>query len=118
MQNNELGQICANFSSASARFIQYVELELGRSLNTSKAYRKDLDNLFLFVQSRSCQELQDIGIVELRGWLASQRVAGLSSATIARRATSIRMFFAWATHTKLISEDPASALVIPKDSKK
>jgi len=54
----------------------------------------------------------------LRGWLASQRVAGLSSATIARRATSIRMFFAWATHTKLITEDPASALVIPKVSKK
>jgi integrase/recombinase XerC len=62
--------------------------------------------------------LQDIGIAELRGWLASQRVAGLSSATIARRATSIRMFFAWATHTKLITEDPASALVIPKVSKK
>jgi integrase/recombinase XerC len=28
------------------------------------------------------------------------------------------MFFAWATHTKLITEDPASALVIPKVSKK
>jgi integrase/recombinase XerC len=74
--------------------------------------------LFLFAQSRGCQELQDIGIVELRGWLASQRVAGLSSATIARRATAIRMFFAWATHTKLVTEDPASALVIPKVSKK
>jgi integrase/recombinase XerC len=111
-------QIDAIFSSASARFIQHVELELGRSANTSKAYRKDLDNLFLFAQSRGCQELQDIGIVELRGWLASQRVAGLSSATIARRATAIRMFFAWATHTKLITEDPASALVIPKVSKK
>jgi integrase/recombinase XerC len=118
MQNTEVAQIDANFSSASARFIQYVELELGRSANTSKAYRKDLDNLFLFAQSRGCQELQDIGIVELRGWLASQRVAGLSSATIARRATAIRMFFAWATHTKLIKEDPASALVIPKVSKK
>ena len=87
MNSTELAEVSASFHSASARFIQYVELELGRSPNTSKAYRKDLDNLFLFVQSRGCQELQDIGIVELRGWLASQRVAGLSSATIARRAT-------------------------------
>lgn len=106
------------FTAATDRFIQYVELELGRSANTVMAYRKDLDQLFTFVQNVGCEQLQDIGIVELRGWLAQQRKAELSSATIARRATSIRMFFAWATHTKLIEEDPASALVIPKVSKR
>ncbi|MSZ79845.1 MAG: tyrosine-type recombinase/integrase, partial [Actinobacteria bacterium] len=108
----------STFKAETDRFIQYVELELGRSANTVKAYRKDLDHLFEFVQTRGCNELQDIGIVELRGWLADQRVAGLASATIARRATAIRMFFAWATQTKLISDDPASALVIPKVSKR
>jgi integrase/recombinase XerC len=108
----------STFKAETDRFIQYVELELGRSANTVKAYRKDLDHLFNFVQTRGCNELQDIGIVELRGWLADQRVAGLASATIARRATAIRMFFAWATQTKLISDDPASALVIPKVSKR
>ena len=106
------------FKAETDRFIQYVELELGRSANTVKAYRKDLDHLFTFAQTRGCGELQDIGIIELRGWLAEQRVAGLASATIARRATAIRMFFAWATQVKLISEDPASALVIPKVSKR
>jgi integrase/recombinase XerC len=108
----------STFTAATDRFIQYVELELGRSANTVMAYRKDLTNLFIFAQSVGCEQLQDIGIVELRGWLAKQRIAELSSATIARRATAIRMFFAWATHTKLIAEDPASALVIPKVSKR
>jgi len=108
----------STFAAATDRFIQYVELELGRSANTVMAYRKDLANLFSFVQSVGCEQLQDIGIVELRGWLANQRIAELSSATIARRATAIRMFFAWATYTKLIGEDPASALVIPKVSKR
>ena len=102
------------FETASNRFMQYVELELGRSENTVKAYRKDLVHLFAFAKTRSCGEISDIGIVELRGWLAEQRVAGLSSATIARRATAIRMFFAWAQQTGLLDEDPASALVIPK----
>lgn len=106
------------FTAATDRFIQYVELELGRSANTVMAYRKDLDQLFTFAQTVGCEQLQDIGIVELRGWLAQQRKAELSSATIARRATAIRMFFAWATYTKLIEEDPASALVIPKVSKR
>jgi integrase/recombinase XerC len=108
----------STFTAAIDRFIQYVELELGRSANTVMAYRKDLAQLFTFAQTVGCEQLQDIGIVELRGWLAQQRKAELSSATIARRATAIRMFFAWATHTKLIEEDPASALVIPKVSKR
>jgi len=108
----------STFTAATDRFIQYVELELGRSANTVMAYRKDLAQLFTFAQTVGCEQLQDIGIVELRGWLAQQRKAELSSATIARRATAIRMFFAWATHTKLIEEDPASALVIPKVSKR
>jgi integrase/recombinase XerC len=108
----------STFTAATDRFIQYVELELGRSANTVMAYRKDLAQLFTFAQTVGCDQLQDIGIVELRGWLAQQRKAELSSATIARRATAIRMFFAWATHTKLIEEDPASALVIPKVSKR
>ena len=113
-----MGESKRQFEAATDRFIQYVELELGRSANTVKAYRKDLEHLFVFARTRGCQNIQDVGIVELRGWLAEQRVSGLSSATIARRATAIRMFFAWAQHTNLIDEDPASALVIPKVSKR
>lgn len=108
----------SSLNAAADRFIQHVELELGRSANTVKAYRKDIAHLFEFAQSKGCEQLVDIGIVELRGWLAQQRIADLSSATIARRATSVRLFFAWAAGSKVISEDPASALVIPKVSKR
>lgn len=100
------------------RFIQYLELELGRSTNTAKAYRKDLEDLVEFVVGRGCNEPGDVGIMELRGWLADQRNHGLTSATIARRATAARTFFAWATHNGHLTEDPAAALVIPKVSKK
>jgi integrase/recombinase XerC len=106
------------FDASSQRFLQYVELELGRSANTVKAYGKDLASLFEFVSGSGCQDISDIGIFELRGWLAQQRTAGLSSATIARRATAIRVFFAWAYNSNVIEEDPASALVIPKVSKR
>ena len=63
----------STFTAATDRFIQYVELELGRSANTVMAYRKDLAQLFAFAQTVGCEQLQDIGIVELRGWLAQQR---------------------------------------------
>jgi len=107
-----------SFAGAKARFLQYVELELGRSVNTVKAYGKDIDGLIDFASKAGCSELADVGIFELRGWLAAQRTAGLSSATIARRATAIRTFFAWAQVTNIIEIDPASGLVIPKVSKK
>lgn len=107
-----------DFESVLDRFIQYIELELGRSANTAKAYRKDLENLIAFVRDRECAELGDVGIMELRAWLADQRNSGLTSATIARRATAARTFFSWATPNSFISEDPASSLVIPKVSKR
>jgi integrase/recombinase XerC len=96
------------------RWLRHVELELGRSQNTVKAYNKDITSLLEFVNSRGCQHLSDVGIMELRGWLAAQRTAGLSSTTVARRATAARMFFAWALSAQVIDHDPAAALVIPK----
>jgi len=108
----------ADCEAFAQRFGQYVRLELGRSANTVAAYSKDLVNLFEFARTRGCNRIDDIGIVELRGWLASQRTSGLSPATIARRATSIRLFFAWASAQGHVEHDPASLLVIPKVPKR
>jgi len=113
-----MSEMTPAFSVAVDRFIQYVELELGRSANTAKAYRKDLAGLVQFVTERGCATPADVGLVELRGWLAAGRNAELSSATLARRATSIRLFFAWASNNQFIEVDPASALVIPKVTKR
>lgn len=103
---------------AASRFHQYVELEQGRSANTVAAYTKDVASVLAFARERGCENLGDIGIAELRGWLAAQRMAGLTSTTVARRATAIRMFFAWAATTGLIDHDPASGLVVPKITKR
>lgn len=113
-----MDQSLADFETGLNRFIQYLELELGRSTNTAKAYHKDLTNLIEYVKTVNCEKLDDVGIMELRGWLASQRNSGLTSATIARRATAARIFFAWAAHNQILTEDPAASLVIPKVSKR
>ena len=108
----------SSMAQIAERFATYVQLEQGRSANTVMAYSKDVASLIEFARERECESLGDIGIIELRGWLAQQRSAGLTSATIARRATAIRMFFAWALSQGHIDQDPASALVIPKVSKR
>ena len=107
-----------DFDSVLKRFGQYVLLEMGRSENTVKAYTKDIETMFVFARERGCEELADIGIMELRGWLAGQRTQGLSAATLARRATAVRTFFAWALSQNHIDHDPADALVIPRVGKR
>lgn len=107
-----------DFDSVLKRFGQFVLLEMGRSENTVKAYTKDIETMFVFARERGCEELTDIGIMELRGWLAGQRTQGLSAATLARRATAVRTFFAWALSQNHIDHDPADALVIPKVGKR
>lgn len=113
-----MSSLQVDFAGLLDRFIQYIELELGRSKNTATAYRKDLENLIEFVTAQGCTQIADVGIMELRGWLAGQRNSGLTSATLARRATAARTFFAWATQQKHLTEDPAASLVIPKVSKR
>ena len=45
-------------------------------------------SLFDFARERGCEGLGDIGIAELRGWLAAQRAAGRSPAKPARASHS------------------------------
>ena len=113
-----MGSKAQDLSVASSRFLQFVELEQGRSVNTVTAYRKDLATFINYASEVGCATMDQVGIFELRGWLAQQRAAGLSPATLARRATAVRAFFAWAFRTHLIEVDPASSLVIPKVPKR
>ena len=64
----------STFAAATDRFIQYVELELGRSANTVMAYRKDLANLFSFAQSVGC------GKNRLHYFLATYEPCGIAFA--------------------------------------
>jgi integrase/recombinase XerC len=113
-----VGVSVATMEAVLDRFAQHLRLEQGRSANTVMAYTKDIASMFAIARERGCDDLGDIGISELRGWLASQRSSGLSSATLARRATAVRMFFAWALAQDFVDHDPASALVIPKVAKR
>ena len=61
-----------DLSVASSRFLQFVELEQGRSVNTVTAYRKDLATFINYASEVGCTALDEVGIFELRGWLAQQ----------------------------------------------
>jgi integrase/recombinase XerC len=60
------------------------------------------------------QDLRHLDISVLRGWLAGQRTRGRARTTLARRASAIRVFTAWAYREGLVDSDIGVTLAMPK----
>lgn len=95
-------------------FEQHLRLERGRSPHTVRAYRGDLTSLFGHLRGRGVDRLADVGLADLRSWLAAMSADGAERATLQRRAACVRSFFAWAQHTGRVTTDPASGLRSPR----
>jgi integrase/recombinase XerC len=98
-----------------AAFERHLRSERGRSEHTTRAYLGDLRGLMDYLQ-RDCgiTDLAEVGLRELRGWLAAQAESGAARSTIARRSAAARTFLGWAARTGLIDHDPSLRLAAPK----
>ena len=96
-------------------FERHLRSERGRSEHTTRAYLGDVRSLLGFLEAEcGIDEIADIGLRDLRAWLAHQAEGGAARATLARRAAAARTFLGWATRTGRIPVDPSLRLVAPK----
>lgn len=94
-----------------AEFDDYLAWQCGRSEHTRRAYRGDLRSLLAFLADRSRHvDLEALTLTMLRAWLASQAGAGVARSTLARRASAVKTFTAWAARRGLLQSDPAVRL--------
>ncbi|MCZ2404925.1 tyrosine recombinase XerC [Paenarthrobacter sp. Z7-10] len=103
-----------DFAKAVHAFERYLVSERARSDHTVRAYLGDVDSLLLHAVTEGATSLEGLELGTLRRWLGEQSSAGLSRATLARRAATARSFTAWATREELIAVDPALRLKAPK----
>ena len=73
--------------------------------------RRDLLHLEVFLRDRGGLR---VNTAVLRAWVDSQLDLGRAPATVARRVSSVRSFFAWASASGLIPSNPAAALESPR----
>lgn len=97
-----------------ADFETHLRLEQGRSAHTVRAYRADLVQLLGFAVGIGRDGIEDIDLKVLRAWLAQLSEHGCAPSTIARRASVVRTFCAWATRTGRLQADPSLRLVSPR----
>lgn len=96
-------------------FAAYLSLQRGRSAHTVRAYLGDVADLLAETPGTSVRaDLDRLDLAVLRRWLAGQTSRGLARSTMARRASAVRTFTAWATAHGHLATDPALRLRAPR----
>ncbi|WP_375489512.1 tyrosine recombinase XerC [uncultured Jatrophihabitans sp.] len=104
----------AALQRAAADFERHLLLERARSAHTVRAYVTDLVGFLDHLARLGGTEVGDIDLHMLRSWLAILRTRGMSRASLARHAASLRTFCSWGQRTGLLDADPGQLLASPK----
>ncbi|HCP15898.1 MAG TPA: site-specific tyrosine recombinase XerD [Peptococcaceae bacterium] len=105
-------------------FIQFLIIERGLAANTGKSYQNDLTLFLIFLEhfsenqeppaEKAMNGWQDVTHYHLSAYIHQQKLKGAGPATIARKITSIRVFFRYLAQEKIIITDPSFFLEAPK----
>ncbi len=100
-------------SAQSESFLEMMAAERGAAVNTLAAYRRDLEDLEAFLQTRATNVLKAT-TQDIRAYLAAMQESALSSRTAARRLSCLRQFFHFLLAESLRTDDPTSLLDSPR----
>jgi len=103
--------------SAVAELVRHTRSERGRRPHTVDAYRRDATHVARALEEVGVVDPRAVGRDELRGYLADLADAGAARATVARRTSTLRTWFALLERRGLVDADPAALLVSPKQGR-
>ena len=95
------------------KFWQYLEFERKLSLQTIRAYKEDIGQFKLFLNSRKIP-FKKVDYDLLRAYLSHLHAKRLSKKSIARHISSLKTFFKFMHQNKIIENNPAALLRAPK----
>jgi integrase/recombinase XerC len=102
------------FATALAAYERHLVSERDLTPHTVRAYLGDVSGMLAHAAALGLSSLDQIDVRTLRSWLANQQTLGKARTTMARRATAVRVFTAWALRTGRTSVDPGAQLGSPK----
>ena len=102
------------FALALSDYERHLRSERDLSAHTVRAYAGDVEAMLEHAAALGHSDLSSLDLRTLRSWLAKQQTLGKARTTMARRATAVRVFTAWARRTGRLATDPGSLLATPK----
>lgn len=97
-----------------ADYERHLVSERDLTPHTVRAYAADIAGVLEHAARLGHTDVTTLDVRTLRSWLANQQTRGLARTTIARRATAVRVFTAWARRTARTETDPGALLGSPK----
>jgi integrase/recombinase XerC len=104
-------------ATALAAYERHLSAERNLAAHTVRAYVGDVLGLLRHAAVLGHTDVGSLDLRTLRSWLANQQTLGKARSTMARRATAVRVFTAWAQRTGRADVDPGAALGTPKAHK-
>ena len=99
---------------ALAAYERHLVSERDLTPHTVRAYVGDIRGMLEQAAHLGHTGVDTLDVRTLRSWLATQQTLGKARTTMARRATAVRVFTAWAQRTGRIAADPGALLGSPK----
>ncbi|WP_405381586.1 tyrosine recombinase XerC [Phascolarctobacterium sp.] len=102
------------------RFLTYLEVEKASSPLTVENYRKDLRSCGEFLSKRLGKNFlwQQVGVLDIRAYLAELNAQKYARRTIARRVSSLRSFYKYLVRENVLEVSPLARIHSPKLEKK
>ncbi len=99
-------------------FLQYLQIEKRYSVHTIRSYKNDLDQFFLFLDSKELPS--DPALVtshDIRAWIVSMLDNKITTTSVHRKISCLRVFFRYLRKEGLMKADPLEKVVLPKRKK-
>ena len=104
------GPLPPALAASLAAFERHLRSERSLSPHTVRAYAGDISSLLGYASDQGIGTPEELGVAELRGWLAIQHESGAARATLARRSAAARAFTAFAFRSGWLAADPGPQL--------
>lgn len=88
------------------------------SVNTRKAYTRDLRVLLDYCRQQDIQTWQSLDGRQLRSFIAKRHRQGISGRSLQRNLSAIRAFYRYLLNAVIVTQNPADGLITPKTPKK
>ncbi len=103
-----------NFDLLIDRYLNFLLIEKGLSANTISAYSADLAGFTEFAGAHGIKGIEETDTTVLLKYLIEMRKSGLSAKSRARHMVSLRGFYKFLLHEKLMPHDPTAIIDLPK----
>ena len=99
-------------------FLAQLTIEKRASQHTVKSYKRDLNCLSNYCESKSISLWTDLKQTDIRSYMASRHRQGLSSTSLQRELSAIRSFFNFLLKNQLTDNNPGQYIKAPKNTRK